>query len=142
MGVLAVGEPSLALQKAIRVRLMAADGVTALVPADAIIDRSGSPELERCILIGDGQTSFGDRYRRFYDESFADLHIWIKEPGLTTAKRIGGAIIDTLADKPFDFDGFRCTGMLIGGSRYMRDPHGEYSHGIVTIRAIVREHAA
>ncbi len=142
MGVLTVGEPSLALQKAIGVRLIVADAVTALIPADAIVERSGAPELERCIMIGDGQTVHGDRYRRFYNETSADLHIWVKETGLLTAKRVGGAIIDALDGKPFDFDGYRCTGMLIGGSRYMRDPHGEYSHGIVTIRAIVREVAA
>ncbi len=142
MGVLTVGEPSLALQKAIGVRLIASDAVTALVPADAIIDRSGSPELERCIMIGDGQTIHADRYRRFYSEAFADLHIWVKEPGLLAAKKIGGAIIDALVDKSFDFDGYRCTGMMNGGSRYIRDPHGVYSHGIVTIRAIVQERAA
>jgi hypothetical protein len=137
-----VGEPSLALQKAIGVRLIASGAVTALVPADAIVDRSGAPELDRCIMIGEAQTVHADRYRRFYDEAFASLHIWVKEPGLLTAKKIGGAIIDTLIEKPFDFDGYRCTGMMNGGSRYMRDPHGVYSHGIVTIRAIVRERAA
>lgn len=142
MGVLIVGEPSLALQKAIGVRLIAADAVTALVRANAIIDRSGSPELDRCIMIGDGQTVYGDRYRRFYDEAFADLHIWVKEPGLLAAKKIGGAVIDSLICKPFAFDGYTCTGMMNGGSRYLRDPHGVYSHGIVTIRAIVREQAA
>lgn len=142
MGVLIVGEPSLALQKAIGVRLIEAGDVTALVPVDAIVERSGAPALERCIMIGDGQTVHGDRYRRFYDETFADLHIWVKESGLLIAKQIGGAVIDALDGQSFDFDGYRCTGMLMGGSRYMRDPHGEYSHGIVTIRAIVRESAA
>lgn len=142
MGVLTVGEPSLALQKAIGVRLIADSAVTALVPIDAIIDRSGTPELERCIMIGDGQTVHADRYRRFYSESFADLHIWVKEPGLLIAKQIGSAIIKCLDDKPFAFDGYACTGMILGGSRYMRDPHGVYSHGVVTIRAIVRERAA
>lgn len=136
-----MGEPSLALQKAIRARLIASSGVTAIVPANAIIDRSGAPELERSIMIGDGQTVFADRYRTFHSSAYADLHIWVKEPGLVTAKHIGGAIIDAVDSQRFSIDGMFVSGMVVTGSRYMRDPHGEYSHGIVSIRAYVKEAA-
>jgi hypothetical protein len=137
-----MAEPSLALQKAIRARLITADGVTALVPADAIIDRSGAPELERCVMIGDGQTVFADRYRTFHSSAYSDLHIWVKEPGLATAKRIAGAIIDAVDSQRFNIDGLFVSGMIVTGSRYMRDPKGEYSHGVVSIRAYVQERAA
>lgn len=137
-----MGEPSLVLQKAIRARLIVSAGVTALVPANAIIDRSGAPELERCIMIGDGQTVFADRYRTFHSSAYSDLHIWVKEAGLRTSKEIGGAIIDAIDSARFNIDGLFVSGMVVTGSRYSRDPHGEYSHGVVSIRAYVQERAA
>lgn len=137
-----MGEPSLALQKAIRARLTVSAGVTALVPAEAIIDRSGAPELERCVMIGEGQTVFADRYRTFHSSTYADLHVWVKEPGLVIAKQIGGAIIDAVDSQRFNIDRMFVSGMVVTGSRYLRDPRGEYSHGIVSIRAVVQERAA
>jgi hypothetical protein len=133
-----MGEPSLALQKAIRDRLVGWDNLIALVPADAIIDRSGAPELARCIMIGDGQTVRSD----FHSSAYADLHVWAKEPGLATAKQIAGAITDAIDDDRFQIDGLFVSDVTVTGTRYMRDPRGEYSHGIVSIRAIVQERAA
>ena len=45
------GDPSLALQKTIRQRLIASADVLALVPADNILDTNGRPERTPCILI-------------------------------------------------------------------------------------------
>ena len=133
-----MGEPSLALQQAIRDRLIGWDDLTALVPADAIIDRSGAPELARCVMIGDGQTVFAD----YHSSAYADLHVWVKEPGLARAKQIAGAIIDAIDDDRFQIEGLFVSDVTVTGTRYMRDPHGVYSHGIVSVRAIVQERAA
>lgn len=131
-----MGEPSLALQKAIRARLIGWDDLTDLVPADAIIDRSGAPELEREVLIGDGQTVRSD----FHSSAYADLHVWVKEPGLATAKQVGGAIIDAIEDDRFQIEGLFVSDVTVTGTRYMRS--GDYSHGVVSVRAIVQERAA
>jgi hypothetical protein len=137
-----MGEPSLALQEALRDRLIGFDAVTGLVPADHIIDRSTRPELDREILIGDGQSVFGDRFSSFHDTAYADLHIWVKEDSLSVAKQIAGVVIDAIQSGPLAIDGYFVSGVAVTGSRYMRDPHGEYSHGIVSVRAIVKERAA
>lgn len=133
-----MGEPSLALQKAIRERLIGWSDLTDIVPADAIIDRSGAPELERCIMLGDGQTVFAD----YHSSAFADLHVWVKEPGLATSKQIAGAIIDAIDDERFQIEGLFVSDLTVTGTRYMRDPGGVFSHGIVSVRAIVQERAA
>ncbi len=69
-------EPCLALQTAIRSRLIAAPAVTALVPADSIFDRSGRPERDTCIIIGEGHSIYSDRYRTFFDKAYATINIW------------------------------------------------------------------
>lgn len=137
-----MGDPSLALQGAIRECLIGSDVVTALVPADSILDRSNRPELEREILIGDGNSQLPDNFSRFYVATFADLHIWIKETGLATSKQIASAVIDALNAEAWDVPGYSVSGVRVTTARYMRDPHGEYSHGVVSIRANVQERAA
>lgn len=130
-------EPSLALQKAIRTRLIAAVPVTTLVPAANIIDTNGRPELFPYILLGQDQTV--DIPRSFDEdrfEIFATLHVWAKETGLVLSKQIAGAVraairtpgewitVDSVA-----------LDMRFSGSRFIRDPDGEHSHGILTIQA-------
>src|SRR5258708_40112903 len=89
---MAVFEPSLDLQKAIRARLLASADLMALVPADNVLDVTGRPERVPCINIGEGQTV----YRRFDSTSYATLHVWAQEPGLVTAKAIVSAIVPAL----------------------------------------------
>jgi hypothetical protein len=136
-----MGDPSLELQGAIRECLIASVAVTELVPASNILDRSTRPELDREILIGDGQTQLPDRFSRFYAATFAELHVWVKEDGLAEAKRIGSAIVDALGARSLTASGYSVSGVRVTATRYMRDPHGEYSHGVVSVRANVQEPA-
>lgn len=53
-------EPSLALQKAVRARLVATSAVTTLVPAAHVLDRNNRPEVFPAIIIGEGQTILGE----------------------------------------------------------------------------------
>ncbi|QDM32709.1 DUF3168 domain-containing protein [Tardiphaga sp. vice352] len=131
-------EPSFALQQAVGARLAASAGVTALVPANGICDRSGRPELDRCIIIGEGQSVYDD----FYGTAYATLHLWTKEPGLATSKEIAGACRAALKDRPWSLAGFTTHDLRVTNTHFMRDPQGEYSHGVVTVRAIVQERAS
>lgn len=147
-------EPTLALQTAIRARLVASAAVTELVHADAIFDRHARPEIgpavndaqwqlpPSCIVIGEGHAVYADRYRTFYDRAVADLHIWREEPGLIGSKVIADAIRDALPCGPWLMPGFHAPYVAITGARFMRDPNKRHSHGVVTVEALLRKAAA
>lgn len=134
-------DPSLALQKAIRTRLAASPDVLALIPAGNILDTNGRPEVVPSILIGEGQTVM----RRFNSTSYGTIHAWIAEPGLVQAKQLGSAIVDALKfDAEIEravlhLDGFDCHDLAVTNLQYMRDPHADYSHAIVTVAGIMKE---
>lgn len=132
-------EPSLELQKVIRARLLASGDLMALVPADNVLDSNGRPERMPVVNIGEGQTV----YQRFYSTTYATLHIWMQEPGLTGAKAIVSAIVPALtADAQIDgvlrLENFICHDLRVTQTRFMRDPHGSYSHGVVTVAGIMK----
>ena len=133
--------PDLALQTLVRSRLINDADLTALVPASAIRDNAGRPELDRCILIGESQTV----YQRFHARSYVTLHIWNKEPGLAVVKAIGSAVVQAVS-----FDGqidggtlsagdYTCFDISVDESRYMLDPKAAYAHGVITLSAVMKE---
>lgn len=131
-------DPSLVLQKIIRQRLIASGDVLALIPAGNIMDSNGRPEVMPCILIGEGQSVL----RRFNATCYSTLHVWVQEPGLVKAKNIGSAIVaaltvDAQIDGPLHLDGYTCHDLAVTNTQYMRDPHGPYSHGVVTVAGIM-----
>jgi hypothetical protein len=136
-------DPSLALQKAIRTRLVASPDVLALIPAGNIIDSNGRPEVVPSILLGEGQTVL----RRFNATSYATIHVWIDEAGLVQAKQLDSAIVGALTfDAEIEravlrLDGFDCHDLAVTNLQYLRDPHANYSHGIVTVAGIMKERA-
>lgn len=132
-------EPSLALQAAIRARLVASSALIALVPAANVRDANGIPAVFPCILIGEGQTSPGGDIARKRHDAFLDLHLWAKESGLETSKRIAGAIRAALIDSRWDIAGLAVADLHVTGSRFMRDPDGIHSHGVLSLSAIVKE---
>jgi hypothetical protein len=132
-------EPSLDLQKAIRARLLASADLMALVPADNVMDATGRPERMPGINIGEGQTV----YRRFDSTTYATLHVWVQEAGLTGSKAIASAIvaalrIDAEIDGVLTLENFVCHDLQVTQTRFLRDPHGSYSHGIVTVAGIMK----
>jgi hypothetical protein len=132
-------EPSLAMQAAIRARLVATGAVTSLVPATSILDKNSRPETFPSIIIGEGQTVPDEGLARRRHQVFADLHIWQKEAGLVGAKQIAGAIRDALADTFWNVTGLHVADLHIASSRFLRDPGGLHSHGIITLQASVSE---
>lgn len=132
-------EPSLELQKAIRARLLASADLMEHVPADSVLDANGRPERVPCVNIGEGQTIYG----RFSSTSHATLHIWVQEPGLTIAKQIASALVGALTVDAqihgvLRLENFICHDLRVTQTRFMRDPHGSYSHGIVAVAAIMK----
>lgn len=132
-------EPSLDLQKAIRARLLASEELLALIPPDHILDATGRPERIPCVNIGEGQTVFG----RFTSTTYAQLHIWFKEPGLVNAKAAAGLIVDALRvdaqiSGVLTLDNFICHDLAVTQTRFIPDPHGPYSHGIVSVVGIMK----
>lgn len=132
-------EPSLDLQKAIRARLLASGDLMALVPADHVMDSNGRPERMPGVNIGEGQTV----YRRFDSTTYATLHVWMQELGLTGSKAIVGAIVPALTvdaqiDGVLRLENFVCHDLRVTQTRFMRDPHGSYSHGVVTVAGIMK----
>jgi hypothetical protein len=132
-------EPSYDLQKAVRARLLASADLMALVPADNLLDSNGRPERVPCINIGEAQTVYG----RFTSTTHATLHVWVQEPGLVTAKAIVGAIIpalriDAQIEGVLILDDFICHDLAVTQTRFLRDPHGSYSHGIVSVAGIMK----
>lgn len=130
-----MSDPSLDLQKAIRARLIGTPAVTALVPAANVLDKNNRPEVFPSIIVGEGQTVPGDGLARNRHTVFADLHIWQAEPGLAQAKAIAGAIRQAFAAPLYTIDGHQVADLLITSTRFMRDPDGIHSHGIVSIEA-------
>jgi hypothetical protein len=135
-------EPSLALQKAIRARLIATSAVTALVPAANVLDKNNRPEVFPSIIIGEGQTVPGDGLARNRHTVFADLHLWASEAGLMQAKAIAGGIRQAFAAPFYTIDGHHVADLHITSTRFLRDPDGQHSHGIVTIEADLVELAS
>jgi hypothetical protein len=132
-------DPSLELQKAIRARLLASADLMALVPADNILDVTGRPERDPCVIIGEGQTVF----RRFDSTTNATLHIWVQEAGLTGAKAIASAIVPALrVDAQIEgvliLDSFICHDLAVTQTRFMRDPLGDYSHSVISVAGIMK----
>lgn len=134
-------EPSLELQKAIRVRLVASSALTSLVPAANIVDRNGTPAAFPSILLGEGQTVAGGDIARRRHEVFVDLHIWQKETGLVFSKQVAGAIREALADTRWTATGLHVADLRVTSSRFMRDPNGIHSHGVISLTALVSEAA-
>lgn len=130
-------EPSLLLQKAIRSRLVASPALTAVVPAVAIVDRNARPETFPCILIGESQTVPDEGLFRSRHVVYADLHIWQREDSLTGVKGIAGLIRDALTDGMWSVPGLHVADLYITQTRFLRDPGGLHSHGIITLQANV-----
>ena len=132
-------EPSLALQIAIRERLISTPEITADVPADRVVDSGTRPENFPTIVIGGGQTileGFSGSVRSV--RVFCDLHVWTLEAGLEVAKGIAGNVADALVEPPA-IDGFHLAYFRVISTRYMRDPSEKHGHAVVTVEAIMEQ---
>lgn len=129
---------NLALQKAMRARLVATSAVTDLVPASNILDRHSRPAPDPAIVLGEDQSITGDDLARKQEQVISTIHIWKKEPSTVGVKAIAGALRTTLHASRLQLEtGFHCGDCHVISMRFLRDPDGETSHGIITLDSIV-----
>lgn len=132
----------IALQNAVRARLVQTASITEAVPAANILDRNERPNPRPSIIIGEGMSKDeGDSLARNLTRVWMDLHIWIKEPSTAGSKAVAGAIRAALkaGNLVSDQNEVHIVDAFVESARFVRDPDGETSHGIVTINAKVQE---
>ena len=136
-------DPSRAVQIALRQRFIASDALTALVPAESILDRNQRPAPDPSIIIGEDQVVDANiTIARDYVRVYSTIHIWKKEPSLAGVKFIAGAIrraIGRVGRLNLSDPDFVCSDCKIDSARFLRDPDGETSHGIIVINSLVQE---
>jgi hypothetical protein len=130
---------AVAMQKAIIARLRGSVDVTLICPAADIFDRSTRPERSICIVLGEDQIvresiTYEDDQVRLY----STLHLWHKSQDFTTIKTLGDLI--RIAMRPrFVVPGIYVAFQSFDNARYMRDPDGEFVHGVVQFGALITE---
>jgi len=131
---------ALALQKAIRARLVSDPGVLALVPAGNIIDGHGGPKSFPAILIGEDLETASDlTMDRRHITVYLTLHAWSHEPGMTDVKAIVEAIRKAI-QTPVQIEApDRLIDLRFEAARFVRDVDTLTAHGVVTLEAVVEE---
>lgn len=134
-------DPSLTLQGAIVGALKAAPAVTAIID-DRVFDRvprkpDGSPDVQfPYVAFGDGQVLPELAECTDAADSFITLHIWSRAVGFPECKRLGAAVTAALHDATLTLADGTLQSLLLDSSRYLRDPDGLTSHGILTFAAL------
>ncbi|WP_108460226.1 DUF3168 domain-containing protein [Devosia naphthalenivorans] len=133
-------EPSLALQAAIRARLIASPHVMELVEPREIRDGDTRPDAFPSIILGAGQVVIAGHYTNYRNvTAYLDLHIWAEGDGLENTKTIGGAVWNAIG-RDLTVPGFDLhDGIRVERSIYMRDPSG-CGHGVVSLCANMGYH--
>jgi hypothetical protein len=138
-----MSDPSAAVQIALRTRFLATPALTALVPPNNILDHNQRPAPSPSIVLGEDQViDVGITLKRDYVQVFSTIHIWKKEASLQGVKAISDAIRRAVGRvRPLDLADadYAATDCRIESSRFMRDPDGETSHGVVVISTIVQQ---
>jgi hypothetical protein len=130
---------SLAFQMAARRALIADAGLTALVPSDNVLDANGRPDADPRVILGEDQELPGDDVVGRYTELFATMHVWSKEQGVKRAKLIVSAMRRVLNGQRWNDGSYRCLDTRFQSARFLRDPDGESTHGVVTFKAVLEQ---
>jgi hypothetical protein len=131
----------LAVQKALRARLVATPAVTALVPAASILDRNAAPAPRPGIVIGEAQTvDEGQDIARARDRVFHTVHVWKTEASTEGVKEIAAAVRAAVRSGRLDLGaGWHCADWRVSSTRTMRDPDGETSHAVLVVEVLAVE---
>lgn len=131
--------PSLAVQIAVRSRLVATPAVTSLVMAASILDRNAHPNPDPSIILGEDHEVDENRIARNVVRVYSTIHVWKREPALVGVKAIAGAIRTALQATMATTNGWRFADCYVSNTRFLRDPDGETAHGVVTVESLVSE---
>ncbi len=128
-------EPSLALQTAIRTRLLNTPDIIELVEPLNIRDGDTRPSAFPSIIMGSAQVMTAGHYGSYRNVTvYLDLHIWSET--LEGTKRIG-ALVNKALFSAVDTPGFDMTdGLRTERSIYMADPSGA-GHGVVSLSGLM-----
>lgn len=134
----------IAVQKAIRTRLVGTSAVTSLVPAGSILDRGAAPFRSPSIILGESTIQpFTTFTTAHVVRVFHTMHVWDKGPSLEGVKQICAAVVAAIRADRLDLGtGFHCVDWRISSGRTLRDPNGETMHGVLTAEVTVEEIAA
>ncbi|MDX3975792.1 DUF3168 domain-containing protein [Shinella sp.] len=135
--------PEVAFQKGLRLRLAGTPAVSGLVPATSMLDRNERPAPDPSIILGEMQSiDEGQSIARKLTRIYMDLHIWKKDRSTAGVKAIAGEVRTAVRAGRIVLEvGFHCVDCRIASQRFLRDPGGEFCHGVVTIDALVEETA-
>lgn len=123
----------LLLQGAIVTRLKADSGVGALV-GDKIYDRPPSSPAFPYVTIRVPQVIDEENTCSLDETVVVELHAWSRAPGFVECRRICGAIKTALRTSLITVSGFDASVQHQESTRYLDDPDGLTSHGIVTFQ--------
>ena len=85
----------------------------------------------------------GTSLRRSHTRVYHTIHVWKREASLEGVKAICGELRRSIRfGRLVLAQPFHCADLRVSAMRYLRDPDGEHSHGIVTVEALVSEVAA
>jgi len=134
-------EPSLALQTAVRSALIASPAVLEHVAADNIRAGAIRPDNTPAIVLAPARVAVLGRASggQIVAEVRAMLNIWAVDDGSTVAQAVAGAVLAVLMDAP-PADGFSIDEFDRPELAWMRDPDParSYTHGAVSLRAVLR----
>jgi hypothetical protein len=138
-----MNDPSLAVQRALRTRFIGSSVVTNLVPADNILDHNQRPAPDPSIVLGEDQVvDTNTAVQRDLVRVYSTIHIWKRETSLEGVKLISASLRKALGrviKLDLDDPDYFCADCSIESSRFLRDPDGETSHGIITLNSLVRQ---
>ena len=131
----------LAVQIAIRARLVATPQVTTLVSATSILDRNKLPAPSPAISLGEVQLADeGRSLARRLTRVFHTIHVWKVEPSREGVKEISAAIRGAIHSERLDLGtDFHCVDWRVSSIRVLGDPDGETSHAVVVVDVLAEE---
>lgn len=133
-------DTSLAMQAAVIAALKNAAAVETIV-AERIYDRVPDNAAFPYVKYGGDQVlqddiDAGDCLQEAF-EVFVTLHAWSRKVGQVEAKTLGGAIRAALHNVALTVTGHRLVVLEHDSTRYLEDPDGLSSHGVLTFRALL-----
>ncbi|MDF1598291.1 DUF3168 domain-containing protein [Mesorhizobium sp. YIM 152430] len=132
-------EPTLALQTAIRAKLIGTAAVLQRVDADNIRSGSTRPDNTPTIIMANGSTSLHGHDYTSQRAAWVnlDLHIWTKDEGPDAAKEIA-FLVQSALDKRLPIEGGYCDSFKVTRTVFPRDPDPAFGHGVLSVEALVR----
>ena len=128
-----MSDPSLPLQAGLVAALKAYAPLTALI-AGRVYDDPSKNAAKPYVTIGEDQVlpDRGDGYDG--SDVTMTIHVWSEAVGFPQTKQIAGAIRAALAPG-FAVQGHRLVDIAFESTRYLREPDGRTSHGVLTFTA-------